>query len=86
MAGEEAGRRELAGEPRTHNLVVVGSSPTRPTTIFPVKRDYPDSANVLFVGLANEFANDSELSTGVRRRMSTPRTIAQAGHIREANP
>jgi len=31
VAGEEAGRRELAGEPRTHNLVGVGSSPTRPT-------------------------------------------------------
>ena len=35
--------RELATR-LTHNLVVVGSSPTRPTTISPVKRDHPHFA------------------------------------------
>ena len=58
--------------PPTHNPVVVGSSPTRPTTITPVKGDRPDFAKMLFVGLANEFANDSELSTGANQRIRTP--------------
>ena len=70
------------GEPRTHNLVAVGSSPTRPTTISPVKRDHPYSVEMWIGGLANGFANDSELSRDAHQRTRTPWKITQTGRMR----